>query len=73
MDTATKYGYTLIAQALHIERSEEVSALACGIDDGYEQGFELSTGITYHDLDCQWAYDTGTYIGACLKLRANHG
>ena len=68
-DTASKYSYTLIAQALRLEGRYEVSALACGIDDGFEQGFELSSGLSYEDLGRQWAYDVGTYIGACLKAR----
>lgn len=68
MEIATKHGYTLIAQALGIE-GNGVSALACGMDDGHAQGLELSSGMSYDDLDCQWAYDVGTYIGFCLKVR----
>ena len=26
-------------------------------------------GMGYDDLDDQWAYDVGTYIGACLAVR----
>lgn len=68
IDIATKYSYTLIAQALEIN-GPGVSALACGMGDGHEQGFELSMGMSYDDLNCQWAYDVGTYIGASLAVR----
>lgn len=37
-----------------------------GVRDGYEQGFELSLGMTYDDAQTQWEYDTGAHIGACL-------
>ena len=46
-----------------------VAALRTGIEDGFDQGFELSSGMSYDDLDDQWAYDVGTYIGACLAVR----
>ena len=46
-----------------------VAALNTGLDDGRAQGFELSCGMTYDDLDSQWAYDVGTYIGACFAVR----
>lgn len=45
------------------------AAFRTGVEDGYEQGFELSMGMTYDDLNDQWAYDTGTHIGACLAVR----
>jgi hypothetical protein len=48
---------------------EHVRALDRGLVDGFEQGFELSIGMTYNDLDAQWAYDVGTYVGACLAVR----
>lgn len=40
-----------------------------GLNDGFEQGEELSVGMFYNNLDDQWAYDTGTHIGACLRVR----
>jgi hypothetical protein len=67
-DKASEVSYTLIAQALKIEGAE-VSALACGIDDGFEQGLELTSGMSYDSVEAQWAYDVGTYIGFCLKVR----
>lgn len=42
-------------------------AYRTGLLDGFEQGFELSMGMSYDDLVFQWAYDTGTYLGACLQ------
>lgn len=47
----------------------DLAALRQGIEDGHEQGFELSMGMTYDDIDAQWAYDIGTHIGACLAVR----
>ena len=49
-----------------------VAALATGYADGFEQGFELSCGVTYDDLDSQADYDTGTYIGACIAEHTGH-
>lgn len=72
MSAACDYSYTLIAQALKIEPGQQTSALACGIDDGFEQGLELSMGMSYDDLDCQWAYDVGAWLGACMKMRGRH-
>ena len=46
-----------------------VAALATGIADGMEQGFELSMGMTYEDADDQWAYDCGTWLGASMAVR----
>lgn len=38
-----------------------------GLLDGYEQGHELSMGLTFVQLNDQWAYDIGTHIGASLR------
>lgn len=46
-----------------------VEALATGIADGKEQGFELSMGMTYEDGNDQWAYDCGTWLGASIAVR----
>lgn len=48
---------------------KNMGAFRTGFNDGYEQGFELSMGMTYIDKLSQWEYDTGTYIGACLAVR----
>lgn len=64
--------YTTLAQSMNI-KPDDVSALTAGLDDGYEQGFELGMGMSYDDLDKQWAYDTGAYIGACLAVRFKDG
>lgn len=61
-------------RALDIE--EEVQFMR-GVEDGFEQGFELSMGMSYDlgeappDVEArrQWAYDVGTYLGACLAVR----
>ena len=66
------------ARALRID--EEVQFLK-GVEDGYQQGFELSVGMTYElgeapaDVEAkrQWAYDLGSYIGACLAVRPAEG
>lgn len=57
----------LLAATLNIVN---LDAFALGMEDGYEQGFELSTGMSYDDDESQWAYDTATYIGACLAVRS---
>lgn len=46
-----------------------IAALKTGFNDGVEQGFELSSGMTYNDEESQWAYDVGTHIGACVAVR----
>ena len=66
--TGTECSAPLIAQAVGLD-SKYTSALWVGIDDGLEQGLELTSGMSYDDLEAQWAYDLGTYVGACLKLR----
>ena len=58
-----------IAAGLGISDKNAIKALNTGIEDGYEQGLELSMGMTYDSQLRQWAYDVGTYIGACLKVR----
>lgn len=45
------------------------AAFRTGVEDGHEQGFELSMGMSYDDLDHQWEYDIGTHIGASLAVR----
>lgn len=60
---------TALADAFGLTDSNHRAALRTGIDDGHEQGFELSMGMSYDDLDAQWAYDMGTYIGACWAVR----
>jgi hypothetical protein len=52
------------------------AAFRTGVIDGFEQGFDLSMGMSYHDTFegvppnvSQWEYDLGTYIGACLAVR----
>lgn len=71
---ATRMNYVALAQCLDAKDGP----LAAGIDDGYEQGFELAclhradgkrVGMYYDDPDKQWSYDVGTYIGACLAAR----
>ena len=57
------------ANSLDIVSEWDVQAFLTGVEDGKEQGFELSSGMSYEDLSRQWAYDTGTYIGACLRVR----
>lgn len=47
------------------------AAFSTGLDDGFEQGFELSTGLTYGNTSDQWHYDIGTHIGACLAVRGS--
>ena len=47
----------------------KIIPLRQGLLDGLEQGFELSCGMSFDDLDDQWAYDTGTHIGACMRVR----
>lgn len=42
-------------------------ALTTGYQDGLEQGFELSSGMSYEDLALQDAYDLGTYLGAWVN------
>lgn len=63
-----KVDIDLLARALHIDN---VDALRTGFEDGKEQGFELSSGMSYEDLDHQWAYDVGTYIGACVGVHSD--
>lgn len=46
-----------------------MKAFIAGIKDGMEQGEELTSGLSYPDHDSQWEYDTGTKIGACIKVR----
>lgn len=58
----------LIAVGLALKGENQGKALRTGIQDGFEQGFELSMGMSYDDMDCQTAYDTGTYIGACVAV-----
>lgn len=54
-----------LAAALQIVN---VAAFNTGYQDGLEQGFELSMGMTYdNDID-QWAYDVGSHIGACAAV-----
>ena len=50
-------------------RVKNFDAFNVGVNDGYEEGFELSMGMSYdNDVD-QWVYDIGTHIGACLAVR----
>ena len=37
-----------------------------GVQDGENQGPELSSGLSYIDMETQNAYDVGTYIGAAI-------
>ena len=57
-----------VAKALEVKHEP---AFVTGITDGFEQGFELSVGMTYTDMDYQWEYDIGAYIGACLAVRGH--
>lgn len=59
-----------LAAVLHINN---VPALVTGYEDGKEQGFELSMGMSYDDDHSQWAYDVGTYIGACVAVHPETG
>lgn len=61
----TEINLAAIAKALHIEN---LAAFRAGYEDGKEQGFELSTGMSYDDPYDQWVYDVGTYIGACVAV-----
>ena len=40
------------------------NAFLQGVEDGMEQGPELSSGMSYEDGDHQQAYDAGTWFGA---------
>jgi hypothetical protein len=55
-----------VATALKITNT---IAFLNGVTDGYCQGFDVSTGLSFHDLNDQWEYDMGTYIGAGLAKR----
>jgi len=48
-------------------------AFACGADDGREQGFELSVGMSYSNEMDQWCYDLGTLLGATLAVYPGKG
>lgn len=43
-----------LASALEITN---FAAFSTGLYDGVEQGFQLTTGLTYNCLDAQWQYD----------------
>ncbi len=66
MKTLNPVMVTEAGMALQIKN---LPAFRTGVTDGFEQGFDLSTGMSYDDPSSQWAYDTGTYIGACLAVR----
>lgn len=56
----------MLAYVLHVDN---VEALRTGYEDGKEQGFELSSGMSYDNTESQWAYDVGTWIGAAVAVR----
>lgn len=48
-------------------------ALCVGVRDGFEQGPELSSGMSYNDLRQQDFYDAGTHIGCAVGVLALKG
>ena len=72
-----KHPLALACAACHAMEIEEEAQFMRGVEDGFEQGFELSIGMSYDlgeappevEARRQWAYDLGTYVGACLAVR----
>lgn len=48
------------------QTTQHREAFFLGINDGSDQGPELSMGFTFDEKDVQNAYDVGTYIGASI-------
>lgn len=47
---------------------KRIKAFIIGTRDGFEQGPELTMGMSYEDLRLQDFYDAGTHIGCALGI-----
>lgn len=69
MKTADRLILPNVALALGIAETDDLNAFEQGAFDGFEQGFELSIGMSYDSIYRQWCYDVGTYIGSSIAVR----
>lgn len=61
------YGMGAVLTFLTVTGSLYGRAFWVGVQDGREQGPELSTGMTYEDGKAQRWYDAGTWVGVALR------
>ena len=52
---------------------EHLKAFKVGFEDGFEQGAELSTGMSYDEPRAQDVYDAGTHIGCGVAVLLRRG
>lgn len=64
MNEAVRAALTTLADELGIPMDNRREVFWNGVDDGIKQGPELSSGMSYDDLDKQAIYDAGTHFGA---------